>query len=165
MTEVDTPDTETVSEETPEENKQEEPKPTETVDFWKSKAREQEKRAKDNAAAAKRLADLEESQKSEAEKVADRIAKAESEVATIPQKVAESLRQHLIALHSIEADDAELFLTSNDPEVLIKQANRLITQKPASGPKPNPQQGNPSQGRGGTLDAGRELFKQHNSTT
>ena len=36
-----------------------EPKPTETVEFWKAKAREQEKRAKDNAAAATRLAEIE----------------------------------------------------------------------------------------------------------
>lgn len=152
----------------PEENEQQQdrPKPTETVDFWKAKARDQEKRAKENAAAAKRLAELEDAQKSEAEKAAERIAQAESEVASVPQKVAESLRDHLIELHSIEADDAELFLTSNDPAVLVKQANRLLAQRPSSGPKPNPQQGNPSEGRGGTLSAGRDLYKaQHPAKT
>jgi ribonuclease D len=59
------------------ETAQEQPKPTETVDFWKQKAREQEKRAKENAEAAKRLAEIEESQKTEAEKGAERVRQAE----------------------------------------------------------------------------------------
>jgi len=29
-------------------------------------------------------------------------------------------------LHSIEADDAELFLTANDPALLLKQVERLV---------------------------------------
>lgn len=104
----------------------EQPKPTETVDFWKQKAREQEKRAKENAKAAERLAEIEESQKSEAEKAADRIAKAEAEVSAVPSKVAASLREHLVALHEIDKDDAELFLTANEPELLLKQITRLL---------------------------------------
>lgn len=107
---------------------QAEQKPTETVDFWKQKAREQEKRAKDNAAAAKRLAEYEESQKTETEKAADRIAKAEAEVASVPAKVAGALREHLVALHGIEQDDAELFLTATDPDLLLKQVTRLVGQ-------------------------------------
>ena len=104
------------------------PKPSETVDFWKQKAREQEKRAKDNAAAAQRLAALEDAQKSETEKAAERIAKAEAEVASVPAKVAEALREHLVALHEIDKDDAELFLTATEPELLLKQVTRLIGQ-------------------------------------
>jgi predicted phage tail protein len=103
-------------------------KPTETVDFWKAKAREQEKRAKENAEAAKRLSELEDAQKSETEKAADRIAKAEAEVASLPTKVADALRTHLVALHEIDKDDAELFLTATDPELLLKQVTRLIGQ-------------------------------------
>ena len=68
----------------------EEPKPTETVDFWKQKAREQEKRAKENAAAAKRLAEVEESQKSEAERLADRATKVGG---------AEVAQQQVIEIH------------------------------------------------------------------
>ena len=105
-----------------------EQKPTETVDFWKQKAREQEKRAKDNASAAKRLAEIEDAQKTETEKAADRIAKAEAEVATVPTKVADALRAHLVALHEIDDDDAELFLTANDPDLLLKQVTRLVGQ-------------------------------------
>ena len=103
-------------------------KPTETVDFWKQKAREQEKRAKDNKAAADELAQIKESQKSESEKTADRIAKAEAEVASVPSKVADALREHLVTLHEIDKDDAELFLTANEPELLLKQVTRLVGQ-------------------------------------
>lgn len=110
----------------PDTSSTEQQKPSDTVDFWKQKAREQEKRAKDNADAAKRLSVLEESQKTEAEKVADRIAKAEAEVAAVPAKVADALRTHLVDLHGIGDEDAELFLTANDPEVLVKQVNGLL---------------------------------------
>lgn len=54
-------------------------KPTETVEFWKNKAREQEKRAKDNAAAATKLAAIEESQKTEQQKLIERAEAAERE--------------------------------------------------------------------------------------
>lgn len=104
------------------------PKPTETVEFWKQKAREQEKRAKDNATAAQRLAEIEDAQKTESERTADRIAKADAEVASVPSKVAEALRDHLVALHEIDKDDAELFLTATEPELLLKQVTRLLGQ-------------------------------------
>jgi hypothetical protein len=110
------------------EQQAEQPKPTETVEFWREKAREQEKRAKSNAEAAKRLAEIEESQKTEAEKAADRIAKAEAEVAAVPAKVAEALRAHLVELHKIDKDDADLFLTGTEPELLLKQVTRLLGQ-------------------------------------
>lgn len=150
-------ETETVTEE-PQET---ETKPTETVEFWKQKAREQEKRAKDNAAAAKKLAELEDAQKSQSEKDADRISKAEAEAASVPQKVAEALKSHLVGLHKISDEDAELFLTATDPDLLLKQVGRLVAQTPQN-PLPNPQQGNPSQARGGTLSAGRERFAAKN---
>lgn len=107
---------------------EQEQKPTETVDFWKQKAREQEKRAKENAEAAKRLSEIEEAQKSESEKAADRIAKAEAEAAKVPSLVAASLRDHLVELHKIDQDDADLFLTASDPELLLKQVTRLLGQ-------------------------------------
>lgn len=109
-------------------NEQQTKESTETVEHWREIARKQEKRAKENAAAAKRLAEIEESQKSESEKTADRIAKAEAEIASVPTKVADALREHLVALHEIEQDDAELFLTANEPELLLKQVTRLLGQ-------------------------------------
>jgi predicted phage tail protein len=131
------------------EQKREEPKPSETVDFWKQKAREQEKRAKDNADAAKRLADLEDAQKSETEKAADRIAKAEAEVASVPGKVSEALRTHLIALHKISDEDAELFLTASEPELLLKQVDRLVARD-ATATEERRRRGNHVPGEGST---------------
>lgn len=59
------------------------PKPTETVDFWKTKAREQEKRAKENADARKRLDEFEEAQKTETQKAADRLREAEEKAQSL----------------------------------------------------------------------------------
>ena len=136
-------------------------KPTETVDFWKQKAREQEKRAKENADAAKRLGEIEDAQKSESEKVADRLAKADAEVATVPNKVADALREHLVALHEIDKDDAELFLTANDPDLLLKQVTRLVGQSDKRKRTNNvsPREGNtPSTTDNGELETVRGLF-------
>ena len=117
------------------EQQQGEQQQTETVETLQAKlaqykeiASKQEKRAKENAAAAKRLSELEDAQKTDAEKAADRIAKAESEAAAVPSKVSEALRTHLVALHGIESEDADLFLTANDPELLLKQVDRLVGQ-------------------------------------
>ena len=81
---------------------------------------------KDVKAKASKLDEIEQANKSEIDKAMDRVTKAEAEVATIPAKVADGLRNHLVALHKIDADDAELFLTANDPELLLKQVTRLL---------------------------------------
>lgn len=75
-----------------------------------------------------RFDEFEESTKSEAEKAADRISKAEAEAASVPAKVADALRAHLVALHGIDAEDAELFLTAAEPDLLLKQVDRLVGQ-------------------------------------
>lgn len=98
------------------------PKPTETVDFWKQKAREQEKRAKENADAAKRLAEIEEAQKTEAERVADRLKALEAERDTATR---DALRFKVASKFQISEEDADLFLTGADEESLTKQAQRL----------------------------------------
>jgi hypothetical protein len=146
------------------------PKPSETVDFWKQKAREQEKRAKENADAAKRLGEIEESQKSEAEKAADRIAKAEAEAASVPAKVSDALRQHLVDLHKIETEDAELFLTATEPDLLLKQVTRLLArsdeqtaaQKKAGNHVPR-EGNNPKPGSDEMRDFTRDLFAKATS--
>lgn len=101
-------------------------KPTETVEFWKAKSRDWEKQSKANAAAAAKLAKLEDEQKSETQKAADAKAAADAAVAGVPSKVAEGLRDHLVKLHKISDEDAELFLTASDPELLLKQVARLV---------------------------------------
>lgn len=105
-----------------------EAKPAETLEFWRDQAREQEKRAKSNAAAAKKLSELEESQKTQAQKDADRVKAAEDEVASVPAKVAEALKTHLVELHKIDAEEAELFLTATDPDQLLKQVAALVAK-------------------------------------
>jgi hypothetical protein len=117
--------------------------------------------AKANADAAKRLAEIEDAQKSEAEKAADRIAKAEAEVATVPAKVAAALREHLISLHGIDKDDAELFLTANEPELLLKQVDRLAARSTEGKRRNNvvPREGNTSQPKDDPMrEFARDLF-------
>lgn len=55
---------------------------------WKAKAREWEKRAKDNKSAADRLAEIEEASKTEAQKAADRLAAAEKAAADASSSLA-----------------------------------------------------------------------------
>lgn len=111
------------------------PNPTETVEYWKGKARDWESKSKANKTAAEKLAAIEESSKTDDEKRVEREAKMQAEVDSVPSKVAMSLRNHLIARHEIEADDAELFLTGTTPELILKQVDRLIDQ--SAGPKGN----------------------------
>lgn len=75
---------------------------------------------------AARLAEIEQANLSETEKTAARIAAADAAVAQVPAQVAGALRTHLIGLHEINAEDAELFLTATDPELLLKQVERLV---------------------------------------
>lgn len=116
---------------------------------------------KDLKAKAKRLDDLEESQKSETQKMTDRVTKAEAEAATVPAKVADALKSHLIALHEIDKEDAELFLGADEPELLLKQVNRLLGQSPRQRRKSNyvAREGeNPSAADRSEAAYARELF-------
>jgi len=116
-------------------------------------------------AAAAELATIKEAQKTTEQKAADRLASADAEVAKIPAKVSEALRVHLVALHKIPAEDAELFLTASDPEVLLKQVERLMArgaEDTAERKKQGnsvPREGNiPKSGGGDDLEVVRSLF-------
>src|SRR5690606_21484579 len=74
-----------------------------------------------------------------------RIETAEAELASIPQKVAEQLRKHIVTIHAISDGDAALFLASDAPETLLKQAYRFVEQPqrpsnivPREGANPRP---------------------------
>lgn len=150
----------TVTEESGQQQEQQETKPTETVEFWKGIAREQEKRAKENASAAKRLAEIEEAQKSDEQKRVEREAAMQAEVDSIPSKVSAALRDHLVELHGIEADDAELFLTASEPELLLKQVTRLLGQSGKSKSNRAPREGNnPPAETSDMREFARQLFK------
>ncbi len=120
---------------------------------WKARAREWEKRAKANAEAAAKLAELEESQKSEAQKLAD--AKVAADQATAEAR-AEALRWRIAAKHGISDEDAELFLSGADEETLTKQAVRLAERVAAESkprtPRPDPNQGRATEGSNSTAD-------------
>lgn len=105
-----------------EQQAEQQPKPSETVDFWKQKAREQEKRAKDNADAAKRLAEIEESQKSEAQKTADRIKQLETDAGNARRQ---ALRFKVASEFGIAYALAELLLTGSDEETMRRQAEAV----------------------------------------
>jgi membrane protein involved in colicin uptake len=117
-------------------------KPTETVEFWKQQARENEKRAKANADAAKRLEQIEEANQSEAEKAAKRLAQAEQD-ATAAR--AEALRFRIATRHGISDEDADTFLTGTDEDTLMRQAQRLVALAKPGTPAPDPSQGSRGQ--------------------
>lgn len=92
---------------------------------WKAEARKWEQRAKENSAAAKRLAEIEEAQKSEAEKVAERLAKAEQAAA---EAEARALRREIALEHKLSKDDAALLDAVTDEDAMRRLAERLAQQ-------------------------------------
>lgn len=88
----------------------------------RDEAAKHRKEAKANADAAKRLAELEDAQKSEAEKAADRVRQLESEVEDARR---ESLRFRVASEFGIPSEKAELLLTGSDEETMRKQAEAL----------------------------------------
>ena len=113
---------ETTATDAPADKESTEQKPTETVEFWKQKAREQEKRAKENSKAAERLAAIEEANKTDAEKAAAKIAELEADAASAR---VEALRFKVASEYGIDGERAELLLTGSDEETMTKQAKAL----------------------------------------
>lgn len=108
---------------------------------WKAEAKKWEARAKENKGAADRLAQFEESQKTEAQKLADRATKAETAAATA---TADALRWRIAARNGISDEDAEIFLTGTTEDALTRQAERLVAlrgpaQQPAAAVGPQGQ--------------------------
>ena len=79
--------------------------------------------ARKNAEAAKRLAEIEEANKTEAQKAADALAAAQREA---EQAKAEALRFRVASKFAVSDEDADLFLTGTDEETLTRQAQRLV---------------------------------------
>lgn len=131
-TEVKTDPAETVEPDTGDapdgDNSEQQPKkPVETVDFWKAKAREQEKRAKENAAAAKELADFKESQKTETQKWMDRAQSAEGALSAI--QVAQQIRDTKDAVAKQYGVPADV-LRGTDIEEIEEHAKSLKSLLP-----------------------------------
>lgn len=81
--------------------------------------------AKANADAAKRLAEIEEANKTEAQKTADRLAAAEKDAADARR---EALKFKIASKFQIGDEDADLFLTGDDETSMTKQAERLAAR-------------------------------------
>ncbi|MCW4458180.1 hypothetical protein [Microbacterium sp. MPKO10] len=100
---------------------------------WKAEARKWETRAKENLSAAKanedaakRLAEIEESQKTEAERAAERLAAAEKRAAELEAK---ATRAEVAAAKGVPTD----LLKGSTKEELEKYADELIKFKGDSG--------------------------------
>ena len=119
------PAAETTETDAPAETEATEKKSTETVEFWKQKAREQEKRAKENSKAAEQLAAIESANQTEAEKAAARIKELEAEAGTARL---EALRFKVASKHGIDGERAELLLTGSDEETMTRQAEALTQE-------------------------------------
>lgn len=106
---------------------------------------------------AKLVDDAEEAKKTDAQKIAD----LQGKVDALPTAVASALREHLVELHSIEQDDADLFLTGTTPELMLKQVKGLLEKSGGTGPKRGNhvrREGTPQQRSEGT-DATREFVR------
>lgn len=135
------------------------PKPTETVDFWKNKAREQEKRAKENSAAASELAALKAAQQTAEERLA---AERDSARREAEEARAETLRYKVATKYNISSDDAETFLTGTDEDTLTRQAERLATlakSADTTSPAPRPDLTQGGRQPGGQSDPAQEFGK------
>lgn len=108
---------------------------------WKAKAREWEKRAKENKSAADKLAEIEEASKTEAQKAADRLAAAEKAAAD----ASTSLARLEVALAKGLTPSQAKRLVGNTREELEADADELLKDigdaaRPRA-PKPDPTQG------------------------
>lgn len=92
-------------------------KPSETVDYWKQRARDNEGRAKANADAAKRLAEIEESQKSAEQKAADQAAQVQRDLA---EARAETLRYKAAVTHRVSQDNFDLLGMGSEEEITAR---------------------------------------------
>lgn len=89
---------------------------------WKGLSRKNEEQAKANAAAAKRLAEIEESNKSAEEKAAERTRAAEQ---TAASAAAEAAKLRVALTKGLPADLVDR-LVGSTPEELAEDADRLL---------------------------------------
>ena len=89
---------------------------------WKAEARKWESRAKENKGAADKLAEIEEANKTEAERQADRLAQLQAENARLQ---ADALRAQVAAAKGVPAD----LLAGTTEDELNAAADRLLAFK------------------------------------
>lgn len=134
-------------------------KATGTTD-WKAESRKWEQRARENKAAADRLAELEEASKTAEQKAADRLAAAEKAATDAEAKV---MRRDVALEFRLGSEDAALLDTITDEAAMRSLAARLApSDEPATprAPRPDPQQGRPS---GAPASSGEQFAHFFNS--
>jgi hypothetical protein len=111
---------------------------------------------KELRAAAEELSAIKESQKSDAEKQAERVRALELDA---EKARGEAMRLRVAARYGISDDDADLFLTGSDEDTLTRQAKRLTDRESEKKKQGNfvPREGNNPQ-TGDTAD--REVVKR-----
>lgn len=107
----------------------------------RERAKELEKQL--NAASAK-LTEIERANESAIERAQREAQEAKSEVEKLPSLVADHLRNYLANIHGISEENRDLYLTSNDPETLLKQAAGLA-ERTSTAPRPDLSQGGSGQ--------------------
>lgn len=126
---------------------------------WKAEARKWENRAKTNLSAAKanegaakRLAEIEEANKTEAEKIAARAEAAEKRAAELELR---ATRAEVAASKGVPAD----LLAGSTQEELEASADALLTFKGESAPPSPFPKADPSQGAKGVIGTGTNAEK------
>ncbi|GAA0632210.1 hypothetical protein GCM10010174_61530 [Kutzneria viridogrisea] len=119
--------------------KQPEPTGTDTApdykaeaEKWKTLSRRHEATAKANAAAAQELASIKEQQKTAEQKLNDRLAAVQVELATYKTR---ETRTNAVVAAGLPPEMAE-YLTEVEPDSALEQAKRLAKHLKASEPKP-----------------------------
>lgn len=117
-----------------------EPKPTDTVDYWKQRARQNEAQAKANADAAKRLKEFEDRDLSELEKA----KRDRDELAAKYADLERNALRSTVALAKGLPPEVAAILSGSSEEELTAHADALLAwrgnQVPSS-PRPDPSQG------------------------
>lgn len=92
------------------------------VEKWKSLARKHEQASKTNETAAAELQRLQDSQKSEADRAAERAAQAETRLAELESRV---LRRDIALEHKLSSEDAAMLDAMTDETAMRNLAKRL----------------------------------------
>lgn len=102
------------------------------IDKWKKMSRKHEATAKSMEPAAKRLAELEDSQKSEQQKLTEKLSAAEVELAQFRTR---EVRMNAAVAAGLPAEMAK-FITEVEPEGAEEQAKELANHLKPAEPKP-----------------------------
>lgn len=100
------------------------------LDAMKAKWKAAEQKAKENAQAATRLAEIEDAQKTEAQRAADALA---TERKRADEAAREALSLRIATEHHLGAEDAELLAGLPDEDAMRKLAKRLEAQAADNG--------------------------------